>query len=1144
MLNKFEALDKLVEYEKRFSNEIKEKKIVILRDVTFDKEEYEEIRRLIRILLEGNFFEYIKSRCGLTLSLYIVWCVIYNYKDGDMWNSVLEGINVKTNAKNSRIIGEIFLDTLRQYKLLTIDDHSSKKYFSPILMHGYISDNYSGKLFDTLDRFYENLLYRDSSISNIELVWDLMFPSEDDSGNLYSQKKSIEKEIAIFESQLSDQTNKDYFIDISKGDLEIYEQKLIGLEEEIVALCSKRDNLIEEINDQDDTINMSEDILKKAGNISDSEKLLDNKELQTINYIKESFLELAYLLKQENACKTEEYKNISDSIKKLQNEQIIKNRKLVDIKTKVSILGSGDLEAGLDIITEIKEAESNIIAKKRQLENINSMIEIEKDLDQGTFVQIYTASLYHLKKTAPEIFKDFIIKTIQSMDMYFINKEVNPEYILHEQLGIWYNEAQPKRIYRKNPGIINHFPDKEITGHNLCNKKKYKMMDRFSSPRLEMGSDKSTIQLVFSEKIVTKAKSGFGNPVCRLTYQDETQEDIELTYKYQGDKSIVYEERLVLNESLYRADIYWMNLRNCFEFMLDMPLVFDKDGKIIDKKVLDNGIYYILAGSDWECMESGYISRNGSSIKGYYIYEAELNEMRLSFINQINKTSVDFNASRYSNIHLSSLNIVPGVTVEGIQIISGHLPKLSYNRFVIEDDNLTLKILINDYLNIEVGLAEVCVQDEIKDNLCIFDIEKFVEKYSYPVKLEVSINEDSGEKIFSDIFFWTSNTDFKYDKNEIIITHPEKSRVKHSRARIFYDKAVIPLINNPIEQIDIYYNKYGIFKFYVEVPKMEINISNDKDQKLPSGSEILKDDLTKYKDYYINIEVVGSIVNSVEINNIQESFNIVLPLKNNTAKIRFDEIRDLMCEDSDIDSLMIRCLGNKYCGEFEDVLKIYKNWKISDVDIYQEEQHDQYLLEIRYNQNFSYSGEKFIRVLNDDFEVFEKELDSYYSIFYIRKDNLLSDKLQIEIFRKKKSGLFGGRSGNINAVDKINVVLKSKINEIEKIKSGGISLSSFMYKKSEYKMQNPLKIVNISDSQPLNFIGESLFTGTATASYMETEVIFYLDTERKRVPLLLDKDRDGVQYDKESEEFFWEIRKGSNIIGPVEDFHYEIEVSE
>ena len=55
----FELLDKLVEYEKRFENEIKEKEIKLLRDICITEDDYNEIVALLKDLVKSKNFESI-----------------------------------------------------------------------------------------------------------------------------------------------------------------------------------------------------------------------------------------------------------------------------------------------------------------------------------------------------------------------------------------------------------------------------------------------------------------------------------------------------------------------------------------------------------------------------------------------------------------------------------------------------------------------------------------------------------------------------------------------------------------------------------------------------------------------------------------------------------------------------------------------------------------------------------------------------------------------------------------------------------------------------------------------------------------------------------------------------------------------------
>ena len=103
--------------------------------------------------------------------------------------------------------------------MLTVSENKGKKYYSQIMLHGYICNDQTSRLFDVLNRYYDNLLDRDTSLSNIESVWDLMFPVDDSYINNKQIRKNLEDEIKGLEIELTKSGNIEYFIDITREKL-------------------------------------------------------------------------------------------------------------------------------------------------------------------------------------------------------------------------------------------------------------------------------------------------------------------------------------------------------------------------------------------------------------------------------------------------------------------------------------------------------------------------------------------------------------------------------------------------------------------------------------------------------------------------------------------------------------------------------------------------------------------------------------------------------------------------------------------------------------------------------------------------------------------------------------------------------------
>ena len=1144
----FELLDKLVEYEKRFENEVREKEIKLLRDICITEDDYNEIVELLKALIKSKNFKSIYNKGRLTLSLYLVWCSVYNYKDGDMWTPILSGISIKNTPQNSRLIGELFLDTINKYKMLTVSENIGKKYFSQIMLHGYICNDQTSRLFDVLNRYYDNLLDRDTSLANIESVWDLMFPVDDNYINNKQLRKNLEDEIKNLEIELSKSGNIEYFIDITREKLTELENEAERINLQIEEYALKKVYKIMEPNSQSEVSKLSDEILNKIDDISSKDYVQELASSDLINYIKNSFLEIKKEATKIKNQIEDELTELDGSISKLKNEFTLRRGKISDIKNKISILGSGDLEIGFERIDEIKNLQSLINTKKKELHNIIKMIEINDEHEHTSFTQTFGASINYLRQASLDVFKNFMVETLQVMDLYFKHQEVDPEYMLSNQLINWYNEGVSKHKYKPSSFNYNHI-DKESSNNsqNSNTKRKNNILEHFISPNLKLKSDKRTLELVIPEKIFTRGKYNNINPKCKLNYMDGNTVDIELVTHSQHNDTVVYEYSNKISKLLSSLSIHWQNIRDYFEFSFDIPLVFDSNGNKVDKLLLDNDIYFILAHENWNTTDE-YISKHNSDIEDYFIYEVEINESSFTLVNELDNAKICYIASKYSNIGIEDLNIAEGILSKELQVITGNLPTIVYNKQILDDKDLVLWINIDDYTTNQYNLSEISKSSEKDSNLCrldLNDIKDITGRYIYPVKLEYLIKDNNENIIFNGKYIWTSNTEFNYEKNEIIIKYPSKSRVKHSHAIIIKDKAKIPLLNEVSEEIEIYYDKHGGVKYQVEIPKISVSYTDNSGNIVELDKDYLKDELKKIKDYYINFEVIGSIAKSIGLSNSNDTFNIRLPLKNNKAKIKIDEIRDLFCESCDEDNLLINWIGKNACGNYIEILKIYKNWIVSEIEINQEEQETQYLIELTYNQNFEYKGTKYLHILNQGTIVIEKELENDSNIFYINKDSITSQEIEIEIYRKKESGLFGSKK---DLAGQTVTILKSAMKEIDNIKRNGLILKSFMYfkennSKEKYELNPPLNIINIIDSENKNFTEESLFEGEINIGESKHEVIFYIDTERKRLPLLLDIDRDGAQYDNVTKEVFWEVRKGEHILAPIEDFTYEIEGS-
>ena len=149
-----DSMEALYVYENKYKEELIENHIQILRDIKISKSELNDISKHINILFRTNNMKSLKYKFPITLSLFLVWCTVYEYKDGDMWSNIFEKLNIVGTTFKRNFFGNIFLDTINSYNLIEVKEGEGKKFLSPILMHGYISNHYAYDLFNYLNKIY------------------------------------------------------------------------------------------------------------------------------------------------------------------------------------------------------------------------------------------------------------------------------------------------------------------------------------------------------------------------------------------------------------------------------------------------------------------------------------------------------------------------------------------------------------------------------------------------------------------------------------------------------------------------------------------------------------------------------------------------------------------------------------------------------------------------------------------------------------------------------------------------------------------------------------------------------------------------------------------------------------------------------
>ena len=145
----------------KFRNEIKKGK-KILGEIYLSKKEYEKLLKVSSERILGYKKTGFNNKSDLVLAVTLVQAGIYSYTSGNYWDMLDATLNIKTSTNERVKIGQLFLKTLKRYKLpiLEVETERKNKYVNNILLHGLIPDDYIDDFFEFLFVFYESNLGR------------------------------------------------------------------------------------------------------------------------------------------------------------------------------------------------------------------------------------------------------------------------------------------------------------------------------------------------------------------------------------------------------------------------------------------------------------------------------------------------------------------------------------------------------------------------------------------------------------------------------------------------------------------------------------------------------------------------------------------------------------------------------------------------------------------------------------------------------------------------------------------------------------------------------------------------------------------------------------------------------------------------
>ncbi|MDK2836594.1 MAG: hypothetical protein PWP21_1371 [Thermosediminibacterales bacterium] len=146
-----EYCNNIEQCEKALRTQISE--ISILGNIPLTQKDVDILGSFLKnqIKATGVNNSYLKE-IPISVSLFLVWKGILEYQEGNYWSIIYESLGLpKDETKWQKILGDVFLLTLRQYNLPTFQTEGHK-YVTPILVHGIIPNKY-------MENFFENFLW-------------------------------------------------------------------------------------------------------------------------------------------------------------------------------------------------------------------------------------------------------------------------------------------------------------------------------------------------------------------------------------------------------------------------------------------------------------------------------------------------------------------------------------------------------------------------------------------------------------------------------------------------------------------------------------------------------------------------------------------------------------------------------------------------------------------------------------------------------------------------------------------------------------------------------------------------------------------------------------------------------------------------
>ncbi|NLJ73905.1 MAG: hypothetical protein GX331_02805 [Firmicutes bacterium] len=1115
---------RLVEFEDSFDERYNRKHPRLFGDLFVSRVEVSELGELIGHSLERKWYS-VLQRCPLSVSLFLVWAAVYHYKEGNLWEPIFSEMKLEQNSKDCTRLGELLLETINSYGLQAPPEGKGKKYMTPILMHGYISEHYAPQLLGYLNAVYGSYLEYDLSDESLSNLWADLFNFDqeqiklkDGAEQFRQQEFALEREIEALEIPTTLDKDSRLKIESFGRDIGKYENLVNNYVKKLEILEAKLTTLRE----------ASALFEESAISLANPLNAADSETEALITTIIHGFGSQIQKF-------TIEVKEVRGEFKASENALTVTRAKRAALLKEMVKLGAGNLEEGylrLDEYIDLLERLDNVRAKRIKREKL---LDHEDELGNSTMRQVLTTSLTSLGEVNPIAFQEFIKSTLFLLESHARDGVVANDHRLSGALKHLDTMARPKA--KQRGGKLSVLPKRGLGTKVRQRRLKWTTL---RSPELLYDGQMRQLILQIPAQDIPAPRDSIEVPKYSLNYSNK-EKPIRCSHQLQNRRLQIGKTEIALTDSSFTGVTFsWYNLHESWDLTLEPIMVFDENGRPQNGRRLLNGFYYILAKSDWQTTSSQIISGDSCQLYGYRVYEFNGRENKLVFFNQ-EEREITYFFSQYSGISLENINYYPGLKQDGLPVARG-TPILIANKKSMSKlgEDVTFHLIYNGGLLyaesfsalVEQGLARMTeVNYEI--DLVEFFPQKSVSKWQ---NCKIQILNSNEDVFFQTEFILVRAFELELEDKYLKVKVPSRSRLRCSVGENRDGRFWILYGQSSEISFEVFYNKIGWKKFSVNIPNGNWRLIGKDGEHLSVPLSLLQFETGVLREITLEVDA-GPSLKKVIVSDINEDLVMTFNLVQGSLQIPLEHYADLFAADVE-EHLEIRFEGELGQTTPECIAVIYPEIEVKDVELFYSEQEEEYLLELSFSTNYYDLSRLRFRVSTEDDgqPLFERSLRFTTDYFFLKKKNLSDLNLKVQIFYVEDIvSVFGNQQQETICWEK-SITLPNVKAIYKRLQEEGLALTGFYYKGAHYTLPDCHRITNIRIT-PKNFEGEELLRGDFVGPRVEEEVSFYIEDNRV-IAFLWDEDNDGVQYEPETGRMFWETTSNTNVMAPLENLEF------